>query len=76
LGTDREPQNEKTALRGRGIETIYNVSSCSRGCGGSTATSVNVAGDHHEGIDVYGAGKSQGLFRAAIVASYLQNAEQ
>src|SRR5262245_44909277 len=27
LGTDREPQNEKTALRGRGIETIYNVSS-------------------------------------------------
>ena len=35
------PKNEKTALKGRGIETIHSVSSRSRGCG-SAASSVNV----------------------------------
>jgi hypothetical protein len=59
-GVDHEPQNKKTALKGRGIETIYNVSSRSRGCG-SAATSVNVRGNHHERIDVYGRPKSQGF---------------
>src|SRR5262245_8593276 len=70
------PKYEKTALRGRGVETIHNVSSRSRGCGGSAATSVNAQGAHHERIDVSGRAESQGLFHALQFAPHLQNTEQ
>src|SRR6516165_11405410 len=70
------PKNEKTALRGRGIETIHNVSSRSRGCGGSAATSVNARRGHHERIDVPVCAESQGLFRELPFAPIFQNTEQ
>jgi hypothetical protein len=75
-GSIASPKNEKTALSGRGIETIHNVSSRSRGCGGSAATSVNARASHHERIDLSRPDESQGLFCMLRFAAHFLNTEQ